>query len=145
MKINALLLLAAAIPLSASAGNFCAVTAMGANCNFPDLQSCYQHLQGLGGQCVVNPQALPQPAVQAAPGTPQVMPMPQLQHPDVMGSVIRAGQAGRAARQREAIPAQRPMTNDGYWVMYKCPTPTGEMEFTGTPAPGCIVEHVTAY
>lgn len=155
------LAIAALLPGMAAAGNFCAVTAGGANCSFPDLGSCQQALVGMGGQCVVNPQALPQPIapIQPAPRM-QYQPPAQIQYPNMADSFARGQQqALEAARTREQVrllqaqraaiesaPAQkRPMTNDGYWVMYRCPDAAGQMQYSGVPVKGCVVEFVEAY
>lgn len=151
-----------------AAGNFCAVTAGGANCSFPDLGSCQQALAGLGGQCVVNPQALPQPI--AAPIAPVQRSSfydvnAAIEKPDMARSMQEGLEAGaRARRQREEHAARmkllqaqtaaaqasrpRPELNGqpiGYWMMFKCPTPNGGSEYTGQPRVGCVVESVFPY
>lgn len=161
MKAQALTLAALLLPAAAGASNFCAVTSAGANCSFPDLGSCQQALAGLGGQCVVNPQALPQPIAPTQPAPRmQYQPPMQIQHPNIADSFARGQQqALEAARTREevrllraqraaieAAPApQRAMTNDGYWVMYRCPDSAGQMQYSGVPVKGCVVEFVEAY
>lgn len=49
------------------------------------------------------------------------------------------------AAQTEALKEKRQQTNDGYWVMYKCPDENGNLQPSGVPVPGCIVDFVTAY
>lgn len=87
---------------SAAAGQFCAVTSMGAQCTFPTLESCQQALQGVGGQCVVNPAVLPQPAVIANPHLPSLPPaQPYGARPASNSIYERFEQGRRAAREDE--------------------------------------------
>lgn len=96
----ALLLLAAG---TASAGQFCAVTAMGVQCDYHSLSACQQFIRGMDGQCVVNPQALqttaPPPQPVYRPSAP-----PSAQPGRVSGGLTfpeafeRGAEAGRRAR-----------------------------------------------
>lgn len=102
MKRCGLILALVASP--AVAGNFCAVTGSGANCSFPDAASCYQHIQGVGGQCVPNPQAISQPPMPAdATSRSQVYDVnAAVQKPDYVGAAqqgIAFGQQQRMQRE----------------------------------------------
>lgn len=143
------------------AGNFCAVTGAGANCNFVSLDACYQFLRTFPGQCVADPSALPQPAPPTyAPTRTQPQPMPQIAPPrinvlDNMRQSMEMGEMGRRQAQerkeyesRMAAPTPRADQDNPWqvaaWVMeayqgkrrvaYDC-----QGEKTTLPKPGCVV------
>jgi len=141
-----------------SASNYCALTALGPNCSFYDLASCQMHLQGVGGQCVANPQALSQSVPPPPAPVVQYQPAPILQHPDIAGAAMRGYQQGQqlrlaqeehaarmrlleaqtyAAQQPQPIPQAAAPADPQYLVFYRCPG--AEPEYTSVPAVGCIV------
>jgi len=115
---------------------FCAVTAMGSQCHYYSLSACQQAVTGMDGACVANVQ---QPVFAPAPPTQpsQIQPV-QIQHYDIAGAAQRGyaeGQRMRIERERHDAEMRalnqpqtiqhRPMTNDGYFVMYRCPDGAG--------------------
>lgn len=117
---------------------FCVVSGLGTQCNFSDVNYCRQVAQQSNGMCVANQQLqqIPQQLIQPPAQRPATQPI----YPDIAGSMIRTYQAERQQTQRS-----RQETNDGYWVLYKCPAPGGGMAYSGEPAVGCVVESVTKY
>ena len=150
MKTSCFLLLLAVAPLSAfAAAPFCAVTSAGAQCVYYDLGACRSALQGVGGQCVTNPAALPPPAA-----APVIEPMQIRRAPlptsntsvlDGMAHVSQAGEIGAAQRVGPDAPAPRPKANDDrqpagwYKVNYDCPNKDGSTYRSQFPVPGCVV------
>lgn len=152
----ALALAAAATPHAQAQAPFCAVTALGFQCQYHSYSACQQAVRGMDGVCVANPQ--PTPSVQAPIYPPTSAPAPpQAQNYDVSGAMQRGyaeGQRLRIERERHeaemrVLQAQaaspRVVTNDGYWVMYRCPDGAGGHLYSAVPAPGCVVDYVTAY
>lgn len=147
---------------AASAGNFCAVTSMGVDCSHATLASCQQFLGGVGGQCVVNPAALPAP-----PQTSQV-PAPLAREPQALvapaprNSIYESFERGRRdadeGRERkarialleaqtravESERARAPFDWEGLArrapaIMGKRPIYSCEGQTSDVPAIGCVV------
>lgn len=150
-KLITLALLAASG--SAMASNFCAVTASGANCNFPDLQSCYQHLAGVGGQCVANPQVLspPQPQMQQTPRVvPYVPTFTPFNPAQSFQEGFETGQRQRHAReeheakmavlkaQEEQIRSTGSVPPISATTVYRCRLQDGSSYYIAVPIEGCV-------
>jgi hypothetical protein len=152
-------LLLGSAPAWAQQAPFCATDNVGnRQCFYYDAQSCQRAAVSLGGICTANDR---EPAKPQRQGFYDVA--GAIQHPDMAGSMQRGMQAGALLRQQEqehrARPAllqaqteaargQRQEINGqavGYWIMFRCPTPSGSWEYTGTPTAGCVVETVVPY
>ena len=135
---------------------FCVVTDLNTQCFYYTLSTCQQAARGVSGMCTANPQG------QASSHAPYDISR-AIQHPDIVGSAIRAGEDGTRQRQaeeehqatmslietqirsRQQAAHAKQETNDGYWVMYKCAGADGAVKFSGVPEVGCVVVSVTAY
>ncbi len=150
--------LCSAVPALAQSA-FCVVSGGGTQCNYSDANYCRQVAQQSNGMCVANQQQQ-QPVFRQPMQMPAQREVVQPIYPDFAGGIMRAQQAADDSQlrheqikllrlQQQAVgqqpSARRLETNDGYWVMYRCPTSNGGTEHTGTPAPGCIVDFVTKY
>jgi hypothetical protein len=147
--MRGLALLAVVVPLAAQAqAPFCAVTSMGAQCHYWSVEACYQALQGVGGQCVANPAALPSspPAPsQIAPTQPPPYNRPQRSFLESFNQGWQLGEQMRQAREREKHEEHRytapPPVSPG--VVYVCQSESdGAYYRTTQPHPGCVVAEV---
>lgn len=77
--------------LAAAEGRFCVVTNNMQNCWFYDANQCRQAAERQGGMCVLN----------------QGQQQPQLQSPDIAGSMMKGMEAGRRARIEDEEHAAR--------------------------------------
>lgn len=132
---------------------FCVVSQTGQqSCFYHTLDACQQAAATMNGACATNSRAQ---------GSTFYDVNKAIEKPDIAGSFQRGQAEGqrlkleRERRQAEMAllaaqadtlkAAKRQETNDGYWVMYKCPDANGNLHPSGIPAPGCIVDFVTAY
>ena len=118
---------------NAVASQFCSVTSGGTNCNHISLDGCYQALRGMGGgQCVVNPQALPQPAASSPVYTP--VPVEAWKPPEQkpQGSFYEAGQRGADAGIRQR---QQREEHEARMALLKAQTEAAQVRSGQTPKP----------
>lgn len=146
MRLRTWLIAAACVPTicAAQQAEFCHIGQYSSsmNCSYPSMSLCQSAVSTMGGTCVIRGKQEAQPT-------------------NVFDSFQRGVLAGAQARQAKAsarlLEAQAAQLESraprveyngevrGYWVLYRCPTSTGEWTFTGEPAVGCVVDIVTSY
>lgn len=154
---SGLVLMILAVPAMASGNAPLCIYGNGPpQCFYYDAQSCQSAAQTFRGICGPN-------TVQEQSQQPSA---PQLQTPDYMGSIMRAGAEGqrRGLEQREAnarleliraqteavrestrqqqmaaqVQANTPLNTQTTTPLYRCPRDDGGLYYTATPYPGCV-------
>lgn len=132
MKRAAIGLALSLISCSALANQFCAVTSGGANCIFVSLDACYQAIRGMGGgQCVVNPQVLPQPIAPTpipSPAPVRAWEPPQQRSASFSEAWERGGEAGRRQRQERE-------EHEARMALLKAQTEAAQLQTAPTSSP----------
>lgn len=142
----------ALVPSIASAQQklFCRVDNVGnQTCMYGTLNACQSAVATLGGACALEqPTAKPKGYYDVNAGMERPNMVEAYRQGQEHALKMRQAEQDLKARQAQtARPEPRLEVNGGvmgYWVMYRCPKGDG-WEYTGTPAPGCVVEDVTFY